>query len=82
MSRRPSRAAGMVFILITLFLDILGLGIIIPVLPELISTQLFRRFTGEGALVELPGAPFFACTAFLLVSLMLVIAAFRRNPAP
>lgn len=52
------------------------------IFAPLISTQLFRRFTGEGAVVELPGAPFFACTAFLLVSLMLVIAAFRRNPAP
>ena len=31
----------MIFILVTLFIDILGLGIIIPVLPELI-----REFTG------------------------------------
>jgi len=33
----------MVFILVTLFIDILGIGIIIPVLPELI-----REFLGEG----------------------------------
>lgn len=32
------RQAGIVFILITLFLDILGLGIVIPILPELIKT--------------------------------------------
>ncbi|MCA9837899.1 MAG: TCR/Tet family MFS transporter [Trueperaceae bacterium] len=31
------RSAAMVFILITLFLDILGIGIVIPVLPELIK---------------------------------------------
>lgn len=34
---RKKREAGMVFILITLFIDILGLGIIIPILPELIK---------------------------------------------
>jgi DHA1 family tetracycline resistance protein-like MFS transporter len=32
-----NRSAGIVFILITLFLDILGIGIIIPVLPGLID---------------------------------------------
>lgn len=37
---RRTRQAGMLFILVTLFIDILGLGIIIPVLPELI-----REFT-------------------------------------
>lgn len=31
-----SRQAGMRFILVTLFLDVLGLGIVIPVLPELV----------------------------------------------
>lgn len=31
------RQAAMIFILITLFLDVLGLGIIIPILPELIK---------------------------------------------
>lgn len=34
---RRTRQAGMLFILVTLFIDILGLGIIIPVLPELIK---------------------------------------------
>ena len=34
--RRGARA-GIVFILITLFLDILGLGIVIPVLPGLVD---------------------------------------------
>jgi MFS transporter, DHA1 family, tetracycline resistance protein len=35
---QPKRQAAIVFILITLFIDILGIGIIIPVLPELIKT--------------------------------------------
>lgn len=38
--KRPAakrREAGIVFILITLFLDILGLGIVIPVLPQLVD---------------------------------------------
>jgi MFS transporter, DHA1 family, tetracycline resistance protein len=35
---RPKRQAAILFILITLFIDILGIGIIIPVLPELIKT--------------------------------------------
>jgi DHA1 family tetracycline resistance protein-like MFS transporter len=40
-SRSSNRQAGMIFILITLFLDILGIGIIIPILPELV-----KEFTG------------------------------------
>ena len=31
------RQAAMIFILITLFIDILGIGIIIPILPELVK---------------------------------------------
>lgn len=34
---RRNRRAGMIFILVTLFIDLLGLGIIVPVLPELIK---------------------------------------------
>ena len=37
---KKPRQAGIIFILITLFLDILGLGIVIPILPELIKTFL------------------------------------------
>ncbi len=36
-SPRDQRPAAMAFILVTLFVDILGIGIIIPVLPELIK---------------------------------------------
>ena len=35
--RARTRRAGMLFIFITLFIDILGLGIIVPILPELIK---------------------------------------------
>ena len=46
------RQAAMIFILITLFIDILGIGIIIPILPELIKefvggdTALAGRYVG------------------------------------
>lgn len=35
---KPPRQPGMIFILITLFIDIVGLGIVIPILPELIKS--------------------------------------------
>ena len=38
------RKAAMIFILITVFIDMLGIGIIIPILPELI-----REFVGGGS---------------------------------
>ncbi len=41
------RPAAMVFILITLFLDILGIGIIIPVLPELIKDFVRQSASGD-----------------------------------
>ncbi|TWU45086.1 Tetracycline resistance protein, class C [Novipirellula aureliae] len=34
---RPERQAAIAFILLTLFIDILGIGIIVPVLPELVQ---------------------------------------------
>ena len=40
-----TRRAGMVFILVTLFIDILGIGIIVPILPELIKELLGEEFT-------------------------------------
>ncbi len=49
---RHGRQAGMVFILVTVFIDVLGIGIIIPILPELIkefvggSTPLASRYFG------------------------------------
>lgn len=49
---RAPRRAAIAFILITLFIDILGIGIIVPVLPELVkqfvggSTTLAGRYVG------------------------------------
>ena len=39
-STKPERQAAIAFILITLFIDILGIGIIVPVLPELVKELL------------------------------------------
>ena len=52
MARGQRRKAAMIFILITVFIDVLGIGIIIPILPELIkdfaggSTALAGRWFG------------------------------------
>lgn len=43
-AEKPERKAAIVFILITLLIDILGIGIIIPVLPELV-----KDFVGDDA---------------------------------
>jgi len=41
MDREPrQRTAALPFILITLFIDILGIGVIVPVLPELVKQLL------------------------------------------
>lgn len=50
------------------------------IFAPLISTQLFGLFTGDGAPMELPGAPFFAGAVFFLLALVAVRRAFRRNP--
>ena len=42
------RRAGMAFIFITLFIDILGIGIIVPILPELIKILLDGDVTQAG----------------------------------
>ncbi|MEZ4632216.1 MAG: TCR/Tet family MFS transporter [Deinococcales bacterium] len=54
-SEASKRQASMMFILITLFIDILGLGLIIPILPELI-----KNFTGGS---ESEAARYFALIA-------------------
>lgn len=48
MSAAPKRQAAIIFIFITLFIDILGIGIVIPVLPELI-----KQFVAQDAGVSL-----------------------------
>ncbi len=43
-----TRPAGMIFIFVTLFIDILGLGIIIPILPELVAQFLDGDIASTG----------------------------------
>jgi MFS transporter, DHA1 family, tetracycline resistance protein len=56
--KRPPRKAAMVFILLTLFLDILGIGIIIPVLPELIKQFVGGSTSDAGRYVGTFGAAY------------------------
>jgi DHA1 family tetracycline resistance protein-like MFS transporter len=46
--RGQTRQAGMIFIFVTMFVDILGLGIVIPILPELIGELLGRDVSTTG----------------------------------
>ena len=50
------------------------------IVAPLISTQVFSHFTGEGAPIELPGAPFFIGAVFGVVAVAIVVVVFRRNP--
>jgi MFS transporter, DHA1 family, tetracycline resistance protein len=52
MSAAPKRQAAIIFIFITLFIDIVGIGIVIPVLPELI-----KQFVAQGEGVTLTTTP-------------------------
>lgn len=65
--RRGARA-GIVFILITLFLDILGLGIVIPVLPGLVDA-----FVPGGASAA---APWYAALAAVYAAMQFLFAPF------
>lgn len=44
MSAAPPRKAGLAFILVTLFLDVLGIGLIVPIFPKLVGS-----FVGDDA---------------------------------
>lgn len=46
-STGPQRKAAIAFILVTLFIDILGIGIIVPVLPELVKQLVDPETTAE-----------------------------------
>lgn len=50
------------------------------IFAPLISTQLFSTFTGAGAPIELPGAPFFAGALFVATALTVTIRLFRKHP--
>lgn len=51
------------------------------VIAPLIAGGIFARFSGDGAWVELPGAPLFLGAIFLLVGLVWALRTFRRHPA-
>jgi len=52
------------------------------IFAPLIATQLFAFFTKPEAPMNLPGAPFFAGSIFMMLALVMVLRTFRRNPAP
>ncbi len=66
--KRASRNASIIFIFITLFIDILGIGLIIPILPELIkgfaggsesqAAQYYGWIVASYALMQFIFAPF------------------------
>jgi len=66
MPLRPGARAGIAFILVTLFLDILGIGIVIPVLPGLVTS-----FTGGDASAA---APWYAALAAVYAAMQFLFA--------
>ncbi len=68
-SQGEKRPAALTFILLTLFIDILGIGIIIPVLPELIKQFVGGNTAMAGWYVGIIGASYslmqFLCAPIL-----------------
>ncbi len=82
MTEPPSqgRRAAMGFVLITLFIDILGIGIIIPVLPELVKQFVGGSTTLAGRYVGVIGATY-ALMQFLCAPIMGALSdRFGRRP--
>ena len=82
--------AAIAFIFVTVLLDMLALGVMIPVLPRLVVelhlhgdalfTLVFAAFVGPLRDVGLPGAPFYLA-ALLLVAAVLVSGRATRQLA-
>ncbi len=70
----PSREQGAVQGALT------SLVALTAVFAPLLSTELFARFSGDEAWMELPGAPFFAAALLMAAAVAIVVAAFRRHP--
>ena len=49
---KSPRKAAMIFIFVTLLIDILGIGIVIPVLPELIKELVGGKLTDPAAIAS------------------------------
>ena len=74
------RQAGMVFIFVTLFIDILGIGIIIPILPELIKEFVGGNITRAGRYYGVIIAAY-ACMQFLCAPILGALSdRFGRRP--
>jgi uncharacterized protein YqgC (DUF456 family) len=73
----PRPRAAFAFVFVTVLLDMLAIGIVVPVLPRLIVdfigpelfTATFAFFIGETSL-RLPGAPFLLAAALLVVAIV------------
>lgn len=58
-----------------------GLMGITAILSPLMATQLFGLFAGKGAVIELPGAPFFAAAIIAALALLAFLAVPEKRPA-
>jgi DHA1 family tetracycline resistance protein-like MFS transporter len=50
------------------------------IFAPLIAANLFGLFSGEGAIAEIPGMPFFAGSLYVVCALAVVARAMRRHP--
>ncbi len=77
---RQKRKAAIAFILLTLFIDILGIGIVIPVLPELIQELIGADESGASFYVGVIGA-MYALMQFLFAPILGALSdRFGRRP--
>lgn len=77
--RKPRRAA-MAFILVTLFIDVLGIGIVIPVIPELVKQFVAGDIKAAGWYVGIISASY-SLTQFLCAPILGALSdRFGRRP--
>jgi len=77
---RPQREAAIAFILLTLFIDILGIGIIVPVLPELVQELIGGNESEASFYVGVIGASY-ALMQFLFAPILGALSdRFGRRP--
>jgi hypothetical protein len=75
---------AVLFVLLTVLLDTMGFGLIMPVMPQCppLMTQLFGYFSAEAAPVQFPGAAFFFAWVLSLASLTAFWNAVRLTLEP